>query len=91
MESMGLLGSVTAFVSPSVLSHLSAACFRDIDKDGNEAPDDSFESVLHDGQGGNINFEAGERVKICVSLENSKLIYPRFEHLLLSHLWKDGA
>ena len=45
-------------------------CFRDIDKDGNEAPDDSFESSHPDVQGGNINFEAGERVKICMPFDN---------------------
>ena len=37
--------------------------FRDVDEDGNGAPNESV-------QGGNINFEAGERVKICISFDN---------------------
>lgn len=51
--------------------HNNYTGFRDVDEDGNEAPNDSFESVHPDVQGGNVNFDAGERVKICISFDNN--------------------
>ena len=44
---------------------------RDIDEDGNECYNESFESVLPDSHE-DINFDAGEKAKVCVSFENNQ-------------------
>ncbi len=49
---------------------------RDVDDEGveNASNHQSFEGVLPQGNMGNINFENGEKVKVCVSFENQ--VYP---------------
>jgi len=45
---------------------------RDIDDEGDEAPnDESFEGVLPEGHVGDLDFDSGMKVKVCVSFENA--------------------
>lgn len=46
---------------------------RDIDEEGEETPNnDSFESALPEGHVGELDFNSGVKVKVCVSFENAR-------------------